>query len=110
MVETSVVNIAKNYADIVREHFQVSRVILFGSYARGTQRKDSDIDIAVILKEIPSDLLQAETELFILRRNVDIRIEPVIINDDSHLSGFYEDICKYGTVVYSEGDVNKSAE
>ena len=32
---------------------RLARVILFGSWARGDQRPDSDYDVAVFLKEIP---------------------------------------------------------
>ncbi len=32
----------------------MSEIILYGSYARGTQTEDSDVDIAVILNEKPS--------------------------------------------------------
>lgn len=32
-----------------------ARVILFGSRARGTHRQDSDVDLAVITRDIPSD-------------------------------------------------------
>lgn len=54
----------------------VSQVYLFGSYARGTQHKDSDIDIAIFwdadeINSFASDLL-----LMKLTRQVDLRIEP----------------------------------
>ena len=35
----------------------ISQVILYGSYARGTQTEESDVDIAVILTEKPDRTL-----------------------------------------------------
>ena len=43
-------------------HFRVDRVALFGSYARGRQRKGSDIDLLVSFKEPPSLLGFIELE------------------------------------------------
>lgn len=40
--------IIKNYVDVIREDLPVSRVVLFGSHAKGTAKRGSDIDIAVI--------------------------------------------------------------
>ncbi len=43
-----------NLTDIVlRQVNDVVRIYLFGSYAQGTARDDSDIDIAVLLKKMP---------------------------------------------------------
>ena len=39
----------KNYADDVRHVFPVDKVVLFGSYAKGTATEQSDIDICFFL-------------------------------------------------------------
>ena len=38
----------EQYLAAVREQYRVDRAILFGSYAKGTQREDSDIDLIII--------------------------------------------------------------
>ncbi len=43
-------NINKEKLAYLAREYDLSFVILHGSYARGTQRKDSDIDIAVVSK------------------------------------------------------------
>jgi predicted nucleotidyltransferase len=101
MVAQSIVEVVRRYAEVLRDHFPIKRVILYGSFARGTQRSDSDIDVAVLLKIPPEDFLSAETEMFKLCREIDLRIEPKLIDDEYDPSGFYEDISKYGTVVFS---------
>ncbi len=41
--------IVKNYVSILQEdNLPINKVILFGSYAKGTQHKWSDVDIAVV--------------------------------------------------------------
>ena len=41
--------------DRIVSQFQPVRVILFGSRARGDSRVDSDIDLLVVLAELPAD-------------------------------------------------------
>ena len=40
---------------------------LFGSFARGTQNEDSDIDVAVILETVEGDLLDKKARLYKIR-------------------------------------------
>ena len=42
----AVKNIAVDYANEVRSSFPVDKVVIFGSYARGTATELSDVDIA----------------------------------------------------------------
>ena len=49
--------------------------IYFGSYAKGTQREESDIDIAVVFGHM-DDFFEMQMELFRRRREIDLRIEP----------------------------------
>ena len=44
--------------------------ILYGSYAKGNWRKESDIDIAVIVTTIGDDYLEVVAMLYKLRRNI----------------------------------------
>ena len=75
MDKSEAVIIAKRFANAVKSNYDCIEVILFGSYIKGTNHEESDIDIAVILKEFenPSDI---QLELMRLRRNIDSRIEP----------------------------------
>lgn len=43
---------------ILVEAAKPERVILFGSYARGTERPDSDVDLLVIEREIPDRIAE----------------------------------------------------
>ncbi len=61
---------------LVNDHILVSRLYLFGSYAKGTQRKDSDIDLAVFWDRDEVDPFDDGLRLLRLTRTVDLRIEP----------------------------------
>lgn len=75
MVTESAVNIAKKYLSSLPAELDVRKAYIFGSYAKGTQRKESDIDIAVVFGHM-DDFFEMQMELFRRRRNIDLRIEP----------------------------------
>jgi predicted nucleotidyltransferase len=76
-------------------------VILFGSYCTGKAREDSDIDVAVVVDKIEDDCLESEAQLYKLRRNIDFRIEPVLIEkEERDPAGFFEEILNTGEVIY----------
>lgn len=101
MDKKKAVKIAELYANLVCRNFSVKKIILFGSTISGKPRKHSDIDIAVVLRKPPSDILESEAKLFKLRRSIDIRIEPILIDENSDISGFYEQILKTGKIIYA---------
>lgn len=101
MDQEPVITRVKQFADVVRKNFQVKKIILYGSYARGSAGKHSDIDVAVVLDNDEEDLLTAEAKLFKLRRDIDARIEPVLLDETKDTSGFLEEIIKTGEVIYS---------
>ena len=105
MDKTTAIRYVKQYADVVRQNFKVKKVILYGSYSRGSARKDSDIDVAVVLSRIDEDFLMAEAKLFRLRREIDTRIEPVLLEESNDKSGFLEEILKTGEVIYNADHV-----
>jgi predicted nucleotidyltransferase len=55
MGKREVIKILRQYKLLLSEHFDVDKVILFGSYASGNQHADSDIDVAVVVNSIDSD-------------------------------------------------------
>lgn len=74
-----IMEIVQKYVERILENYNVEAIILFGSYAKGTEHEDSDIDIAVVTDDIENDVFDEEVKLMILRRGIDYRIEPHII-------------------------------
>lgn len=54
----------------------VWRLYLYGSYAKGTQSPESDIDLAVFLDKEDIDGIKDDVELMRLRWDIDLNIEP----------------------------------
>ena len=66
---------AQNYVNNVSKKYELAQAFLFGSYAKGNYRSDSDIDVAVVLKNVPN-LFDAQIDLLHLRKDEDLQIEP----------------------------------
>ena len=79
-IDREIIDIVNEYIEIVSKNYDVVAIILFRSYAKGTQRKDSDIDIAIITDDIKTDKFDEEVNLMQLRNDIDYRIEPHIIS------------------------------
>ena len=79
-VDERIMKIIEKYVKKVCEIYQVKAIILFGSYAKGTEHEDSDIDIAIITDDLKKDRFDEEINLMQLRWDIDLRIEPHIIS------------------------------
>jgi len=72
-------NILDQYIADVKKAMPIDKVYLYGSYAKGTQRKDSDVDICFFSEAFESRRrLDVLTELFYLKikYDKDLLIEP----------------------------------
>ena len=99
MDKTEIIKIAKEYAQRVRSLFDIKKILLYGSSARGEGGLNSDIDIAVVVDHLREDFLDAEIRLYRIRREIDDRIEPILINESTEKSGFLEEIEKTGILI-----------
>jgi len=72
--------IVKKYARKLKEkNIPFSNIYLFGSFSRGEERKDSDIDVAVVLKKRRTDKLVGKVGVATI--GIDTRIEPHIFSE-----------------------------
>lgn len=72
-------NILDQYIADVRKAMPIDKVYLYGSYAKGTQQKNSDVDICFFSRAFESKRsLDILTELFYLKikYDKDVLIEP----------------------------------
>ncbi|MBI4544763.1 MAG: nucleotidyltransferase domain-containing protein [Gemmatimonadetes bacterium] len=92
----------------IEREFQPERVVLFGSYARGTAQRGSDVDILVVLREVADKRAAA---IAIRRSLVDLAIAkdilvstPQEIAERGHLVGtVLRSPLRDGKILYERG-------
>lgn len=98
-------DVFKSHIDKFVEEFNISLIYIFGSFVKGTNNKNSDIDIAVLL----NDEIDAYTKLNIFGALVDIfkseNIDLVILNNVNEVLKFQ--VIKYGEIIYMESLYSK---
>lgn len=96
MDKREAINKVKAYKQLLKMHFSFENIYLFGSYANDTYKEDSDIDVAIIVDHIDGDYFSVNPLLWRLRRQIDDRIEPILIERDFDDADFYGEIRKHG--------------
>ncbi|SCG84176.1 nucleotidyltransferase [Proteiniborus sp. DW1] len=89
------------FVESVIPEYNPEKIVLYGSYAKGTNNENSDIDIAIIVDEVKGSFLEKEARLYKIRRNIDSNIEPILIEKNSDRSGFLNHILSYGQILFS---------
>jgi Predicted nucleotidyltransferases len=102
-IPSDIINIINRYIDIIKKDIKINRVILYGSYAKGTYSEESDIDIAIIIDGYDeTNFINMGTFLldksFVLK--VDIQPLPFSINEYSAPKGIMEEIINTGVELY----------
>ncbi|MBM4387338.1 MAG: nucleotidyltransferase domain-containing protein [Deltaproteobacteria bacterium] len=107
--EKELSRIIAEFVNALEKKISVTRVVLFGSYARGMAKSYSDIDLAVFSPDIGKGKRVDEIAFLLgVARTVNSRIEPIPFSDEElHQRDerrFSRHICKVGKVVF---DSNK---
>ena len=98
--------IVKRYLrELGKNGIRVSEAVIFGSFALGRNRPDSDIDVAVISEDFTGDRFRDRRKIVPLRRKIDGRIEPIPFRPEDFNDGgmLAEEIKKTGIVVFKSG-------
>ena len=81
MAKKSVIKIIKRFTTaLIKKGITVDKIILYGSYAKGKGRPDSDIDVAVVSRDFGKDRTEEGMLLFRIAGEIDARLEPVPIS------------------------------
>ncbi len=77
MDKNEALRISKGYLQRVQNSdLGFSEAWLFGSYAKGNQHDNSDIDIAIVLKDNVNHTFETEVKLMVIRKGDETIIEP----------------------------------
>ncbi len=99
MDKSEVIDKLSRYKILVSKHFDIDKIVLFGSYAKGNQKDDSDIDVAIIVNSVGQDYFSYAPLLWKLRREIDDRIEPILIEKNHDESGFLNEVLTSGLII-----------
>ena len=87
---------------------KLTKVIVYGSYARGDYRDNSDVDIMILVKMTDEEIRTVKNDIYDLafevEMNTGIEISPVIKNEEQYEYGvdtlpFYRNVRDEGIVV-----------
>ena len=74
-INKDILNSINKFIKEIKKHYNVTTIILFGSYAKGTENENSDIDIAIISDDF-EDIYECMANLMGMTWDIDARIEP----------------------------------
>jgi predicted nucleotidyltransferase len=96
-----IIDKVREYKSLVQKDFpmKIEKVYLFGSYAKGTPREHSDIDVAVVVNHFEGNFFDVIPPIWKLTEQVDFRIEPHIIARDTDFSGLLDEIQRTGVEI-----------
>ena len=82
-IDSRIMNSIQKYIEKISQYYKIEAIILFGSYAKGTENEDSDIDIAIISSDF-NDIIEDGAKLIGLTWKIDTRIEPHPITTEDY--------------------------
>ena len=98
MDKEQAIELAGRYKALVKEHFPLKALYLYGSYSKGGYTEESDIDIAVVIPQLNDEYFESTPLLWKLGRKVSYLIEPVLLEENEN-SPLYADILKTGILI-----------
>ena len=98
----SVIEAVKKYIrELERNNIPIQEAIVFGSYAKGDPKEESDIDIALVSTAFTGDRFEDRRKIVPFRRKIDNRIEPIPFRPEDFEQGgnFVDEIKKTGKAI-----------
>jgi predicted nucleotidyltransferase len=103
--QDKILNIVSKYKEMITNEFEIEKVLLFGSFATGTFHKDSDIDVAVFVKNMnEEEFFNISAKLWGFARKIDKRIEPKLYYDFEFKD--HENSSILGSIIRQSVEVN----
>ena len=99
MDQKEVIEILLKYKALISKHFDLDQMLLYGSYASNTETVESDIDVAIVLKDFSDNYFNVVPAIWKLRKEIDLRIEPHVFESGKDKSGILKDILKNGITI-----------
>lgn len=94
------IGLVRRYKQVISRRFKTEpKVMMFGSYSKGSPNPWSDIDVAVIVPSLEdADWLEQSADLWHDADEVSLLIEPVLMSQEEE-SLLYRDVMRTGIAV-----------
>jgi len=101
-------NIAKEYKDLLKEVYgdELAELVLFGSYARGDQKTESDLDVAVVFRDRHAQTFEDKVHTSRLASQLSLKygllLSPLTTSlhkKQTSMQGVYQEIRREGIVI-----------
>jgi len=103
MDKTTALTLTRNYLLRLKEtNLDFSDAWLFGSYAKGNQHENSDIDIAIVMNDNAPVSFETEVKLMTCRKGEETLIEPHVFSkqDFNRSEPLVDQIVRFGVPIY----------
>ena len=99
MDKAEAIELVRQYKKVIMPRLNNdAEVYMYGSYSKGTQRPESDIDVAVVVPSAGTEWFSLTKSLWHDVDKVSLLIEPVLI-EKSHPSPLYDDVMQTGIAI-----------
>ncbi|HVO75078.1 MAG TPA: nucleotidyltransferase domain-containing protein [Ignavibacteriaceae bacterium] len=78
-IPLQVIDSIKKFKDRISSDFRIIKIIIFGSYSKGTFNENSDIDLCIIVENVENPFL-ATLKIAPKVIGIDLRIEPLVFS------------------------------
>lgn len=84
-INKNIVDSINQFIKEIKKQYNITAIILFGSYAKGTENENSDIDIAIVSDDF-DDIYDCMAILMGMTWDIDARIEPHPIKTEDYIN------------------------
>lgn len=96
--QSDINNLVMKFINLISDEFPLSRVYLFGSYAKGNPKDYSDVDFAIVSDNFEDSRFFDKKKLnkYILKTSVDLEVHPFKKEDFTVDDPFVQEILQTG--------------
>ncbi len=96
--QENIENIVSKFFALASKGIKINSIYLFGSYAKGNEREESDIDLAIVSDEFEGSRFDDSRRLskYVIETSSDLEVHPFKTSDFNEGNPFVKEILKTG--------------
>ena len=98
MLQFDALNIARDYAAAIRRFMNTRAIYLFGPHAQGDAEDGTDIDVAVVVEDMPREYTDQDIQqvMWSMAMSYSADIDPVLLLEDATDPAFLHELEEKG--------------